>query len=143
MKKEEINIYREVQKNAEMGIEAIDTISSKVYDDSLAMQIARQSIKYSEIRNRAMDKLLQGKAEPYRGNAVTQLMLKGGIQCNTLLNTSTSHIAKMMIEGSNKGITELCKTLNKCPDIKGQSYEMAKELMEFEQKNIDRLKKYL
>lgn len=143
MKKEEVSIYQEIKKNAEMGISAIDTISDKVYDDDLAMQIARQSLKYSDIRNRAMDKLLQGKAEPGRKNPFSELMLKGGIQYNTMLNTSTSHIAELMIQGSNRGIMDMCKILNRFPDSRGQAMEMAKELMDFEEKNIERLKKYL
>ena len=143
LKKDEISIYQEIQRNAEMAISAIDTISDKVYDDDLAMQIARQSLKYSDIRNRAMDKLLQGKAEPNRKNPFSEMMLKGGIQYNTMLNTSTSHIAELMIQGSSRGIVDMCKTLNRFPDSGGHAVEMAKELMDFEEKNIEHLKKYL
>ena len=46
MKPEEINIYREIQKNAEMGMKAIETLSDKVYEDEFARQISRQSLKY-------------------------------------------------------------------------------------------------
>lgn len=143
MKKEEINIYREIQKNAEMAITAIDTISDKVYDDSLSRQIARESLKYSDIRSKAIDKLLQGKADTYKAKPLTDFMLKSAIHMNTMLNTSTSHIAELMIQGSNRGIVDMCKTLNKYPELKGQATEMAKELMDFEEKNIERLKKYL
>ena len=66
MKKAEVAIYREIQKNAEMAITTLDTISDKVYDDTFALQIARETLKYSDIRNRVVDKLLQGKAEPYK-----------------------------------------------------------------------------
>ncbi len=143
MKKEEINIYREIQKNAEMAITAIDTISDKVYDEELALQIARESIKYSDIRGKAVDKLLQGKAEVYKAKPFSDMMLKSSINMNTMLNTSTSHIAEMLIQGSNRGIVETCKTLNKYQDVKGTAVELAKELMDFEEKNIERLKKYL
>lgn len=143
MKKEEISIYQGIQKNAEMAIHAIDTISSKVYDDDLAMQIARQSLKYSDIRNRAVDRLLQGKAQPYQENPISNVMLKAGIQMNTLLNTSTSHIAELMIQGSNRGIVDICKSLNHYSEAGGQAVEFAKELIDFEEKNIERLKKYL
>ena len=143
MKKEEVSIYREIQKNTDMAIVAIDTISDKIYEDALALQVARESLKYSDIRNRATERLLQGKAEPQKRNPFSEMMLKNGIHWNTLLNTSTSHIAQLMIQGSNRGILDMCKTLNKFPDLKGQAMEMAKELMDFEEKNIERLKKYL
>lgn len=143
MKKEEIGIYREIQKNAEMAIKAIDTVSNKVYDDGLSMQIAREAIKYSELRGRAVDKLLQGKAETYKAKPFSDMMIKSGINMNTMLNTSTSHIAELMIRGSNRGIIDMNKTLNRYPDAKGSAVELAKELMDFEEKNITRLKKYL
>ena len=44
MTSQEVAIYREIQKNTEMAMKAIDTISDKVYDDSLAMQLSRQSL---------------------------------------------------------------------------------------------------
>ena len=143
MKKEDISIYREIQKNAEMAIKAIDTVSDKVYDDGLSMQIAREAIKYSELRGRAVDKLLQGKAETYKSKPFSDIMLKSGINMNTMLNTSTSHIAELMIKGSNMGIIDMNKTLNRYPDAKGNAVELAREFMDFEEKNIARLKKYL
>lgn len=143
MKAEEVKLYREIQKNADMGIKAIDTIADKVYDDDLAMQISRQSLKYSDLKNRASDQLLQAKSEPYRSNYVTDIMLAGGIHYNTLFNTSTSHIAELMILGSSRGITQMCKTLNHCQGAGSHCTELAKELVDFEEKNIERLKKYL
>ena len=143
MKKAEVAISREIQKNAEMAITTLDTISDKVYDDTFALQIARETLKYSDIRNRVVDKLLQGKAEPYNSNLLTGLMIKSGIHMNTALNTSTSHIAEIMIRGSNRGILDICKMLNRYPELKGQAMEMAKEFIDFEEKNIERLKKYL
>ena len=143
MKRDDAEILREVQKNTEMAMKAIDTVSDKVYDDDLAIQLSRQSLKYSEIHNKAVDKILEGKAEPYRTNNISQMMLVGGIHSNTLFDTSTSHIAEMMIQGSNRGITDMCKALNHHERAGGASLEIAKELMDFEEKNIERLKKYL
>lgn len=147
MKPEEINVYREIQKNAEMAVKAIETLGDKVYDDEFAHQISRQSLKYSDIRNKAMNRLLEAKAEPVHPNYLSDAMLKGGIHANTLFNTSTSHLAELMIQGSNRGITQMYKVLNHNPQLmkNGNSHavELAKELMDFEEKNISILKKYL
>ena len=62
MKRDDAEVLREVQKNTEMAMKAIDTISDKVYDDDLALQLSKQSLKYSQIHNKAMDKILEGKA---------------------------------------------------------------------------------
>ena len=92
MKSQELNIYREIQRNTEMAMTAIDTISDKIYDDQLAMQVARQNMKYSELHNIALDQILKAKAQPYRTNHLSDMMLKAGIHYNTMLNTSTGHI---------------------------------------------------
>ena len=78
MKRDDAEVLREVQKNTEMAMKAIDTISDKVYDDDLALQLSKQSLKYSQIHNKAMDKILEGKAEPYRTNNISQMMLVVG-----------------------------------------------------------------
>jgi len=143
VKAEEVKIYREVQKSTQMAIKAIETISDKVYDDGLAMQIARQSLKYSDLSGRATDQLLKAKAEPYHANRLADMALTGSIHVRTLLDTSTSHIADLMIQGSNRGITQMCRVLNHNPGVGTKAVEFAKELMDFEEKNIERLKKYL
>ena len=143
MKPEEIFIYRDIQKNTEMAIKAIDTLSDKVYEDDFALQISRQSLKYSDIRSRAMDKLLAARAEPVHTNYMADFMLKSAIHMNTLLNTSTSHLAELMIQGSNRGITDMCKSLNHNATGDSMAMELAKELMDFEEKNIDVMKRYL
>lgn len=143
MRKQEINIYKEIQRNTEMAMKAIDTISDKVYDEHLALQINKQSLKYAEIRNEAYDKILEAKAEPYKSSYLQNLMLTGGIQYNTLLNTSTSKIAELLIKGSNMGVLEMNKVLNHNESADAQSVALANRLLEFETKNIERLKKYL
>lgn len=143
MKPEEIFIYRDIQRNTEMAIKAIDTLSDKVYEDDFALQISRQSLKYNDIRRRAMEKLLAARAEPVHTNYMADFMLKSAIHINTLLNTSTSHLAELMIQGSNRGITDMCKSLNHNATEKSMAIELARELMDFEEKNIEVMKRYL
>ena len=70
-------------------------------------------------------------------------MLTASIQGNTLVNSSTSHVAEMLIRGSNMGLTSLWKSMNHNDQAQGNAVELAKELMDFEENNIRELKKYL
>lgn len=143
MKSQEVAVYREIQRNTEMAVKAIDTIVDKVYDDELTRQISRQSLKYSELHNEAMKQLMEAKAEPYHGSQLSDMMLKTGIHYNTLLNTSTSHIAEMMIKGSNAGILEMEKVLRHNKEAGERPVALAKQLIDFEEKSIAVLKDYL
>lgn len=143
MKKDDVALLREIQKNTEMGLHALEVINSKVYDDSLALQLARESFKYGEIHDRAKAQLLAERQVPDPVNKVEQIMLTASIQGNTLVNSSTSHVAEMLIRGSNMGLTSLWKSMNHNDQAEGHSVELAKELMDFEENNIRELKKYL
>ncbi|NBJ93413.1 hypothetical protein [Parablautia muri] len=143
MKSDDVRILQEVQKNTKMAIKAIDTISEKVYDDDLSMHITRESMRYADLYNKATDRLLNGKAASFRETGFQDMMLKGSVRANTLLNTSTSHIAELMIQGSNRGLTSMWKAVNHHENAGNISMEVAKELMDFEEKNIERLKQYL
>ncbi|MCI8928743.1 MAG: hypothetical protein HFI96_13835 [Lachnospiraceae bacterium] len=143
MKSDDAKVLREVQRNTKMAMKAIDTITDRVYDDDLSMHITRESMKYAELYNKATDRLLNGRAASYRENGIQDMMLKGGVRANTMLNTSTSHIAELLIQGSNRGLTSMWKAINHNENAGNVSMEIAKELMDFEEKNIEKLKQYL
>ena len=143
MKKDDQEILREVQKNSSMAINAINTIAEKVHNNELQQELSKQKLWYSVIQNKATDRLQNERAEGYHASAVQDLMLKGGIQMNTFTNCSTSKIAELMIQGSNRGITSMWKSINHHQNSGNMSMEVAKELVDFEQKSIARLKKFL
>ena len=143
MKKDDQEILKEVQKNSSMAINAINTISEKVHDNALQQELSKQKLWYSVIQNKATDRLQNERAEEYHASAMQDLMLKGGIQMNTFTNCSTSKIAELMIQGSNRGITSMWKSINHHQNSGNMSMEVAKELVDFEQKSIARLKKFL
>lgn len=143
MNKDDVAVLKEVEKNTQMAMKAIDALSDKIYDDNMALQVSRQALKYSEIHNKAAGKLVDAHAQTYKGSVMNDVMLVGGVHMNTMLNTSTSHIAEMLIQGSNRGLTHMWKSLNMHQGIQDNTMEIAKELMDFEEKNIERLKKFL
>ena len=139
----ENEILKEVHKNSGMAISAIDTISEKVQNDELLHELSKERLLYSVIQNKATDRLQSERAEGYHGSAVQDMMLKGGIQMNTLTNCSASKIAELMIQGSNRGITSMWKSMNHHQNSGNTSMEIANELIAFEEKAISRLKKFL
>lgn len=143
MKKDDQEILKEVQKNTRMAVRAIDKIADTVYDDSLSYELSREKLLYSAIHNKAVDRLTKEHADTYHKSAMEDMMLDSGIRMNTLLNNSTSKVAELMIQGSNRGLTSMWKSVNNHKDSCSVSMEVAKELMDFEEKCIERLKKYL
>ncbi len=143
MREDDAAVFRQIQRTTEMGIRAIETILPKLEENEFSRRLSRQELAYSSLRDQARQELLRGKEEPYRSTALAELFLKGGIHAGTLLNTSQSHVAGLMIQGSTKGLSQIWKTLNHYGNAGSVSTDLASELMDFEQKNIRDLKKYL
>ncbi len=143
MKHDDAKVLQEIQRNTEMGMTAIETILDKIEDDEFSLQLSKQSLRYSEFHNRALDRILEDQGEVYHGSQIADLMLKGSIHVNTALNVSREHLAEMMIQGSNRGITSMWKALRHNQLAGHETVELARELVDFEEKNIERLKEYL
>ena len=143
MTSQEIKVYREIQRNTDMAMKAIDTIADKVSDEELSLQISRQSLKYSELHNEAVKQLIDAKTRPYQSNHLSDALLKTGIRYSTMLNTSTSHIAELLIKESNNGILEMEKVLKSNEGAGEKSTSLAKQLIDFKEKSVRSLKEYL
>lgn len=70
-------------------------------------------------------------------------MLWAGIQLNTLTDASTEHVAELMIRGNTMAITDMMKVMKANRGAKKEYCELAEEIMDFEEKNIETLKGYL
>lgn len=143
MKKEDIRLLREIQKNAERAIRTIDLLKDKIFDDDLAMQLGRQSFHYAELKNRAVGELLRGRQQPAVQNKLEDILLAGEIKRDTMLDTSASRVAELVIRQENRGITRMCRSLNQCVDASRFCTEIANEFIGFEEKSAMHLRKYL
>lgn len=143
MKQDDITILREIQKNTQMAMTTIDTLLDKTEDSEFTMSLSKQSLGYAKIHNDAVEKLVEEQSGTYRTNQIADIMLRGSVHMGTLTNVSTSHLADMMIQGSNRGLTNMYKVVKHNAMAQDMSVELAKELMDFEENCIEKLKEYL
>ncbi len=135
-------VLDETYRSCTMGTEAINTIIHKVSDEKMALELNRQACRYTGYAKKAIEKLADENEVP-KGQAAGKAMLWAGIQMNTLTNTSTEHVAELMIRGNTMAITDMMKVLKNNKDAKKEYCELAEEIMDFEEKCIESLKAYL
>lgn len=143
MKQDDITILREIQKNTQMAMTTIDTLLDKAIDDEFTVKLSKQSLGYAKIHNDAVECLVEEQSGTYRTNQIADMVLRGSVHMGTMLNISTSHLAEMMIQGSNRGLTNMYKTVKHNALAQDRSVELAKELMDFEERTIEQMKEYL
>ena len=139
----DLALLNEAYRNTKMGLEAINTVISKVYDEDLALDLNRQAVRFMSLEDKVTDKIRKARRRPEAASPVGKAVRWTSIQANTLLNTSTEHVADLMIQGNAKGITDLMKAVKANRGARKEYCELAEEIMDFEEKNIERLKSYL
>lgn len=143
MEQDDILLLKDIQKNTHAAMTFIDSLLDKTDDNEFAMNLSRQSIGYAAIHNDAVEKLLEEGSGTYRINQLDDLLLRSNIHANTLLNTTTSHLADMMIQENSRGMTNIYKSLKHHTTAEKKSVELAQKLIDFEEKNMKIMKEYL
>lgn len=143
MKNQEQVVLREIQKNTHMGLEAIDALMPRVKNEKFARELANESVMYGTYYDKATDELAKAEKRLYKNVQGKDRMVRMGVWMQTFMDGSTSHMAEMMIQGANRGITDMYKILNHNKHIGTDISDMAKELMDMEERSIAKLRDYL
>ena len=156
----EIALLQEIWKGAQMGTESIRLLLPKVKNAAFRSDLQTQYEQYDATGKQAEQELANLGQCPQPITKSQQLMLQSAICCKTLMNQETSYLAKIMIEGSNMGILTLTGVLNSygsakdnpaqsqteaqfAQDAQNPAIRLARETIQHEKDNIDRLKVYL
>ncbi|MGN1371230.1 MAG: hypothetical protein ACI4XM_03020 [Candidatus Coprovivens sp.] len=145
MKKEkiEVNVLDELNKGACMGIDAINFIIDKVTDQELKEELTRQSREYNEIIKK-ISKLYPdySKKEVHKTNTMNKVMTWYGIEIKTITDDTTSHLAEILMQGTNMGIIEGRKLLNH-KECDKEVKKILEQFISIQQKSVEKLKEFL
>lgn len=142
--KNEINVLDELNKGACMGMDAIHFILEKVSDDGLKEELSRQYEKYKEISDKIKQLYSEYNKEenPHETNSVNKALTWYGIEMKTIMDSSTSHIAEILLQGTNMGIIEGRKLLNH-KDTEEQVHQLVQEYVSMQENAVEKLKTFL
>lgn len=143
IKLDNIEFLNYIYQNAKMGVIGIEHIENNILNDDLKHLILKQKQDYQDIVDEA--KALFKRYHKEEKDISTMAIIGSYISAkfNLLKDNNTNTVAKMMIEGSNKGIIEITEKMN---NYHGDNHELillAKKLLRSEEYNLEELKKYL
>ena len=139
---QDIELLNYIYQNAQMGIIGIDNIRKEIKDKKLLKIIKEQEKDYQAICMEATRLLNKQDEDEKSISSMAKIMTLMDAKMKTLTDKSSSNIAKMMIEGTNKGIIEIQEKINNY-DVSKNVMNLAKDLLMVEQNNIERLKVFL
>ena len=140
---QEIEILKEISKDAKMGMDSLTTVTDKAQDEKFKKVLNNQHDEYQNIFDRSQELLIQ-QGENYEDVPTMQKMMSWtGIQMNTMADKSNSKLSELLIQGNDMGIVKGNKLLHNneftTPEIKN----LLSDFIRLQEKNIDDLKQYL
>lgn len=136
-------VLNELNKGIKMGMDSISTIAEKVEDNIFKDDLLFQYDKYNQILNKVNSELKNYDDFPKELPPMQKTMGYIDIQMSTLNDKSNSHIAEMLIKGTNMGIIKGVKLKNRNPDIDPNISNILDDFIKFQENNVEKLKKYL
>lgn len=130
-------------ENSTAGLFAINKVLERCDDENFKKELYEQRDNY---KNFAKDSFLElhrrGIKEP-RLSTSTKMMMGSKIKMNMKISDKPSHLANMMIRGTNMGVLALNKELNHAKGADKSCIDNAMKMLKAEEAYMNRLKTYL
>ncbi len=130
-------------ENARTGADACDQLLSRTDDIEIRRKLMLQRQQYQEAARDAETRLYNEGVEPQPKGPMARAGMWMGMQINTMMDRSPSHIADIVIQGSTMGVVEMTKARNSYPDADAHAQGIAANFITQQQEAIDRLKTFL
>ena len=131
-----------IYQNAQMGLIGIDMVIRKVENEKIAKLIGEQKKEYEKFLSDAHEILIKYGAKEEKISKLKELSSKVMATFMTM-NKSDKEIAKLMMEGNQKGVLEITAELNNYDGSDDEILSLARRLLATEEHNREEFKTYL
>lgn len=138
-----VELLNYVYQNSQMGTDTIKQLLDINEDAEFKSQLQSQYNEYKEIHEAARNMLDENGYDEKGIGAFEKMRTYLMINVQTLTDKSSSHIAEMMIIGSNMGVIDAIKNTRKYKDAEHDILSLMERLKAFEENNVTSLKAFL
>lgn len=138
-------LLQTVYKNVKMASDSILNLMPKVKDEKLKSDMTVQLSAFEAFASRTAKLLADEGAKPETEGPLTKLSAKWGTMMNTMRDSTSSHLAEMMIEGATMGANEMLRELREAENtgVSESALRLARDVCAFEEKIAEEMKSYL
>lgn len=134
-----------IYKNMKTGADSIINLLPKADDDSLRSHMTGILDGYEKFAADAKKILERENVEPREEGMMGKMGAKMGIGMKTMVDSSPSHIAELLMEGAVMGICETTRTMKSYEQQDGcfDTLQISRDIVSFEEHNLDAAKAFL
>ncbi len=140
-----LSLLEAMYKNVRMGADSIIDIMPKVSDESLKTELTSELERYEKFSKEIESSILNMGEDAKDQGVLAKLGTKMSVAMNTMMDSTTSHIAEMMIQGGTMGITDATKLLREYENTacSEEALDIARRIIKYEEETVERLKQFL
>ena len=141
----EAQLLEQLYKNVKMGSDSIIKLLDKASDGEFKTQLTKQINGYEGLAKKIKKRLSDMGEDAKEENAMVKLWTSVGMAMNTLIDSSDSHLAQLVAEGSTMGITDSIKLLRdyENTEVSEEALHIVREVIKFEEENLERAKSFI
>ena len=143
--KDTAQLLNAVYKNVKMASDSILNVMPKIKDERLKSDMTVQLSAFEAFASRAAKLLAEEGAKPEEEGTLSKMSAKWGTMLNTMMDSTTSHLAEMMIEGATMGVNDLTRELRHAENarVSESALRLIRDVCAYEEKIIEEMKAYL
>lgn len=134
-------VLSNVYKASKIGLDSVEYLYGKIEDRKMKNEINEYAKKYFNILSQTKNKLQNIIDKSIDYTPVNNELMWNGIQ-DIDINTKKEDIAKILIEGSKKGIADVIHYANN-EMLNDEVRKLADNLITYEKQNIENMEKYI
>ena len=140
-----LSLLEAMYKNVRMGADSILDIMPKVANEKLRAELTSELERYGEFSKEIENAFLDAGEKVKDEGMLAKIGTKMSVAMNTMIDSTTSHIAEMMIQGGTMGITDATKLLREYENTScsEEALELARRIIQYEEETVERLKEFL
>ena len=138
-------ILQGIYKNIPMAEDAILDLMPRVKDEALKSDLTVQLATYEAFASRTAKLLEREGAKPVAEGALTRLSAKWGTMMNAMKDSSSTHLAEMVVEGATMGVNDLLSLLRdgRAKSVDEDVLRLAQDLCAYEERTVNEMRAYL
>ena len=144
--KKTADVLQAVYKNVKMAGDSILNLMPKVKDEKLKSDMTVQLSTFEAFASRAAKLLGEEGAKPEEEGIVTKLSAKWGSMMNTMRDSTSTHLAEMLVEGATMGVNDMLRELREAENstVSESALRLVRDVCAYEEKIAhDMRKNYL
>ncbi len=139
----EVEFLKELHQAAQMGRDTLEHINNNIGPGELRSAVEKDIFDYSDVCADITRKLDDRGEQPKSVGKIPQMMASMMINMKVDDETPENEIAKMIIDGTTKGVTECTSKLSDYSDLDSDIRNIGYKFLWVQQKNIDEMKRFL